>query len=62
MMSAMTKVLCAAAAVSMMAACGGPDSAWESGGANLTPSMPPLQTFAKWDGRTPFVPSYGPKP
>ncbi len=57
-MRAMTMLLCAMALVSVTSACGGQGAAWESAGADLTGSMPPLQSFSRWDGRTPFVPSY----
>jgi hypothetical protein len=53
-------VWAAMAAVAMTTGCGGPlGSSFTGDESNLTAyTLPPLQYFQKWDGRTPFVPSY----
>lgn len=56
-MRGLTKLVCGVALLA--AACGGPQGAlFEAQEGNLASGvLPPLQTFAKWDGKTEFVPS-----
>jgi hypothetical protein len=57
-MRGLTKLVCGLAMAT--AACGGTQgSVFEAQEGNLSyGTLPPLQSFARWDGRTPFVPSF----
>ena len=57
-MRGLTKLVCGVAL--LVAACGGPQGAeFEAQQGNLSSGvLPPLQYFARWDGRTEFVPAF----
>jgi hypothetical protein len=61
-MRALTKLVCAVAmaGAAMTAGCGGPvGPEFDSQQGNLSAyTLPPLQYFGRWDGKTPFVPSF----